>query len=139
VRIVVDASVAVKWYVHEVHTAAASRFLDARFEPIVPDLLWSEFGNILWKKLRRGDLTADAAHEIVGELKRVSIKTEPVAPFLEAALETAVKLGRTFYDGAYLTLAEHLDCRLVTADGKLYNAVQGDPVAAHVLWVEDEP
>lgn len=138
-RIVVDASVAIKWYVQEPHTAAASRFLDAGFDLFAPDLLWCEFGNILWKKRLRGDLTAAAAQQIIGELKRVAINIEPVAPLLEAAFDIAVRVSRTVYDSAYLALAERLGCRCVTADEKLYNSLQRDRIAAHLLWVEDQP
>ena len=138
-RLVVDASIVIKWYVQETLSAEAFRFLDARFELIVPDLLWSEFGNVLWKKRLRGDLTAKAAHQIVGELKRVPIRTEPVAPLLEMALDIAVRISRTVYDSAYLALAERLRCQVVTADEKLYNSVQGDGIAVHVLWVGSEP
>lgn len=138
-RIVVDASVAIKWYVQEPHTAAASRFLDAGCDLFAPDLLWCEFGNILWKKRLRGDLTAQVAQQIIGELERVAISTEPVAPLLEAAFDIAVRVGRTVYDGAYLAFAERLGCRCVTADEKLYNALQRDRIAAHLLWVEDQP
>ena len=138
-RIVVDASVAIKWYVHEPHTAAASQLLDPRFELVVPDLLWAEFGNILWKKHLRGDVTAGAARQIVGELKRVAMRTEPVAPLLGAAFEIAMRIRRTVYDSTYLALAERLGCSFVTADEKLYNSIQADRIAAHALWVEDLP
>src|SRR5262245_51628937 len=120
-QLVIDASVAIKWYVQETLSTQALRFLDARFELIVPDLLWSEFGNILWKKVLRADLTAKAAQQIAGELRRVLLRTEPVALFLEDALDIAVRIGRTVYDSAYLALADRSGCQCVTADEKLYN------------------
>ena len=55
----------IKWHVAEVHTDAALRLLrdDA---PVlhVPDLMFPEVGNILWKKIRRGDLTEEQARGI---------------------------------------------------------------------------
>ncbi|MBA3354668.1 MAG: type II toxin-antitoxin system VapC family toxin [Pyrinomonadaceae bacterium] len=47
---VVDASVAVKLYVPEVHSAQAIRFFSDGHELIVPDFMLAEFGNIVWKK-----------------------------------------------------------------------------------------
>ena len=44
---VVDASVAVKWYVPEEHSEIALLLLDDNFSRIVPRLFFSEFGNIL--------------------------------------------------------------------------------------------
>ena len=49
---VVDAGVAIKWYVPEVHEADAKRFLNPAFTLHVPELFYPEFGNILWKKAR---------------------------------------------------------------------------------------
>lgn len=138
-RLVVDASVVIKWYVEEVHSTEAEHYLDARYELVAPDLLWSEIGNILWKKRMRADVTVKDSRQVVAELRRAPLKFEPVAPLVEATLDIAERIGRTFYDSVYLALAEHLACRLVTADRKLFNAVQHDRIAAHVLWVEGPP
>ena len=56
-RFVVDASVAIKWWVPEVHSADALRYLDPDIGREAPDLLLAEAGNILWKKVNRGELT----------------------------------------------------------------------------------
>jgi predicted nucleic acid-binding protein len=47
---VVDASVVIKWFVPEILEAEAKRWIDPSFVLFAPDLLPSEFGNILWKK-----------------------------------------------------------------------------------------
>ncbi len=60
------------------------------------------------------------------------------APLLEAALEIAMRTGRTVYDSLDVALAVQLDCRVVTADEKLYNALKDEPLGAHILWVEDD-
>jgi predicted nucleic acid-binding protein len=62
-RYVVDASVAVKWFVPEIHSAEALRLLSLYCELLAPDLLPSEFGNILWKKTRRGEIRVPEAVE----------------------------------------------------------------------------
>lgn len=138
-RLAVDASVVIKWYVEEIHSTEAERLLDSRYDLVAPDLLWSEIGNVLWKKRLRGDITARDARQVAVELRRTPLRFEPVAPLFEAALDIAERIGRTFYDSAYLALAKQLACHLVTADRKLFNAVRGDSIAAHVLWVEDQP
>lgn len=56
-KVVVDASVAVKWYVQEEHSVNAERLLDGSFELNAPELICPEFGSIIWKKYRKGDLT----------------------------------------------------------------------------------
>lgn len=49
-RYVVDASVAIKWFLPEVHSEPASRLLREERYLLVPDLIWAEFGNVLGKK-----------------------------------------------------------------------------------------
>lgn len=44
IRLVVDASVAAKWFVPEIHQPAALRLLDDRHELLSPDLITAEFG-----------------------------------------------------------------------------------------------
>ena len=54
---VVDASVAVKWLVNEQASEAAHRLLNSEERLVAPDFIVVEVGNVLWKKLRRGELT----------------------------------------------------------------------------------
>jgi hypothetical protein len=35
-------------------------------------------------------------------------------------------------------MAVRLDCRLVTADERLYNALKDGPLGGYILWVEDD-
>jgi predicted nucleic acid-binding protein len=46
-------------------------------------------------------------------------------PLLPRALEIAKQHRRSVYDCLYVALAEREQCQLVTADGKLVNALQG--------------
>ncbi|MCP5012242.1 MAG: type II toxin-antitoxin system VapC family toxin [Aestuariibacter sp.] len=50
---VVDASVAMKWFVPEELSQEALTYLKDEHELLTPDLLWPEFANIAWKKVRR--------------------------------------------------------------------------------------
>jgi len=137
--LVVDASVAVKWFVPEVHGTAAQKFIDPRYQLFAPDLLWPEFGNILWKKQTRRQIPPQVTRQILTDFRRYRVGIMPSEPFVIAALEIAERIGRTVYDSLYLALAQRLGCRAVTADEKLFNAVQRDRISAHILWVEDQP
>jgi len=136
---VVDASVVIKWHATEVHSDAAHRLLRDDAPALhVPDLVFPEVGNILWKKVRRGDLTEEQARGIGHLVALAPLAVHPGAPLLEAALEIAVRTGRTVYDSLYVALAVQLNCRAVTADEKLYNARKDGPLGNRILWVEDE-
>ena len=137
--LIVDASVVIKWHVAEVHTDAALRLLRDDAPALhVPDLVFPEVGNILWKKIRRGDLTEEPARRIAHLVAVAPLAVHPSAPLLEAALAIAVRTGRTVYDSLYVALAVQVNCRLVTADEKLYNALKDGPLGAYILWVEDD-
>jgi len=136
-RVVVDASVAVKWYLEEDHAAPARRLLDGTYELIVPDLFFAEIGNVLWKRWRRGELDDDIIAETLAALDRVPCETRSARPLLSGAMALATSLRRTVYDSLYLALAIDTGARLVTADLRFHASVAASPLAGHILWVED--
>ena len=136
-RLVVDASVAIKWYVPEVHSAAAARLLEGGNELLAPDLIFPEFGNILWKKRRMREIRETEARDILKALRTVPLEVYPSEPLLDAAFEIAISLDRSVYDSLYVALAESQDCRFVTADGKLHNALQNTPLAKSIVWIAE--
>jgi predicted nucleic acid-binding protein len=134
---VVDASVAVKWFIPEIHSEVAKRLLIEGNELVAPELLLPEVGNILWKKYRIGELEAVEAREILADLRRLPLHLVRMAPYIENALALAVQHGRTVYDCIYLALAIHRGGRFVTADRKLINALQDTKVAANIVRIDD--
>lgn len=136
-RLVVDSSVVIKWFVPEVHSADALRYLDPDIERDAPELLLAELSNILWKKVGRGELTQAEAERIAGDLEQADIKIHPMGSLFLPGLRIAMVTGRTSYDSIYLALADSLSTEVVTADRRLYNALQGGPYARLILWVED--
>lgn len=136
--IVIDASVAVKWSVPEAHSAEARRFLDVRFRRHVPMLCYTEFGQTLWKKVhQRGEIDADDARQALRDFQRLPLEGHSTTSLLEPAFDIDLATGRTLYDSIYLALASALSCPLVTADQRLYNALQGGPFAGDLIWVAD--
>lgn len=136
---VVDASVAVKWVVPEVHSEAARRLRGKNYELLVPDFFFPEVGNVLWKRVRRGEDNADNARNALDALKSLPLQVYPSLPLMSRALDMALQIQRAIYDCVYLTLAVECQCQMVTADERLYNALQSDPLAAYLCWVEDLP
>jgi predicted nucleic acid-binding protein len=136
-KAVVDASVVVKWFVPEIHSESAARLLDAEIALFAPDLIGPEFGNILWKKVRRREVERDEADEIMAAFATLPFEIRPSAILLPSAFELAMELDRTVYDSLYLALAVAEGCALITADAKFHAALVATPLAAHVQWVED--
>jgi predicted nucleic acid-binding protein len=136
-RLVVDASVAVKWFLPEIHSQAASRLLNGDFELMAPDLIWSELGNVLWKRWRRRELTREAASEILNDFRRYPLGIVCSGPILGNAWRLASTLNRSFYDSVYLAVAETQKCPLATADSKFFNALKSNRLSTTVIWVEE--
>ena len=134
---VVDASVVIKWFIDEVHAEAARHLQADHYDLLAPALLWPECGNILWKKVRRGELTFDEARLIWGGLEQQPISIFPSNLVIEPALEVAFDTNRTVYDCYYLALAMLTECQLVTADQRLFNALQDGSYGTHLCWVGD--
>lgn len=126
-RYVVDASVVIKWFLPEVHDLEARRLLHGGVELLVPDLAYCEVGTILWKRVRAGDLTASEAEAVIHTLGRLALIVSPSPPLILQALVIGCETQRTVYDSLYIALALRENALLVTADEKLYNALQTTP------------
>ena len=139
-RFVVDASVAIKWYLPEPNSADADRLLSGGFQLLAPDLLFPEVGTILRKRVMRSEITVHKAQVILRALESLPLTLRPASVLAENAMTIACGLKRSLYDSLYLALALMADCRLVTADGKLFDAVNNAPqIKKHLLWIEDVP
>lgn len=135
---VVDASLVVKWFVPEVHSEAARRWLASSHAYVAPDLLFPEAGNAVWKKVRRSELNADEAHRLVADLSRVAVESVAMRALLSDAVALATSAQITVYDAMYLTLAVRLDTEVVTGDDRLARKVSEHPLLRrHVRSVQD--
>ena len=130
--VVVDSSVALKWFIPENLSEEAGSFLDARVELLAPDLIYPEAGNVLWKKVGRGEIEPRDARDILAALGRVPLSVVSSSLLVEAALEIALAHRRTVYDALYVALAVARESVFVTADDRLVGALRGGPLAAHV-------
>ena len=116
--LVVDASVAIKWFVRETRHLEALRLLDHPADLHAPDLLVAEVTNIAWRKARLGEIGNAQADDIAQAIHRGTPLLYPSALFNERALDLAFRLDHPVYDCLYLACAEALGGRLITADDK---------------------
>lgn len=135
-KYVVDASVAIKWFIPEIHTDAALQLLNDESELLAPDLFLPEFANVLWKKVRRTELSETDARDVLNALTTVPLRFCSATTLVNPAFEIARALDRTVYDSLYVALAESEKCELITADQRLFNAMQQSPLRRRVVWVE---
>jgi predicted nucleic acid-binding protein len=121
-RIVVDASVAVKWVIAEEHSALAEALMGRQM--IAPSLLLVECGNALLRRARNGDLPAATIAGKVRALRMAPVRLMPTERHLEAAIALAVQLRHSLYDCLYLALALVERVQLITADQRFVGRVR---------------
>ena len=134
-RFVVEACLAVKWFVPEVHSDNAVRLLEGHHELIAAGQFLTEAADLLSSKVRLGELTIGESREVFAALGSVAVDVHPSRPLVEGALEIASAMGRPLSDGLNLALAVRQDCRMITAKKELYDTVRGTAFARHVKWV----
>ncbi len=136
-KIVVDASIAVKWFTDEIHAQAARRLLTDRHDLLAPELIYAEVANAFLKRWRRKEMSRESVDDAVTQFRRAPLKTAATVGLLAAAWQIAVRHDRSIYDALYVALAASQSCPLVTADRKLFNALKDHAKVVQLLWVED--
>jgi predicted nucleic acid-binding protein len=129
-RVVLDASVALKWVLDEPESDAA---LALRGEDLIAPALWlAEAANALWRRSRIGDITADDARTRLSELLNGPIASLAMEPYLGEALRLATETGHPVYDCTYLAVALRHDTHVVTADKRFASAADREGLAGRV-------
>jgi predicted nucleic acid-binding protein len=128
--LVLDASVAVKWFlppVDEELVAEAVGLLRlhgaGRIQFVVPDLFWLEFANTARKAVRQKRWDHSAATAAISQVIAYRFPTVQGNRLVQYAFETALTHNTSIYDGIYVALAHELSCDLLTADLRLVNAL----------------
>jgi predicted nucleic acid-binding protein len=127
--LVVDSGVTIKWFVDEPHQERARDIFEGRraglLRLLAPDLIYAEFGNVLWKKHSFQGLSPEDAGAALSAFRRLPLLITPAADLLDEAYRLAVAHRRSVYDALYLALSRREGCRFVTADERLVNAAGG--------------
>ena len=127
--LVVDASVAIKWVVAEEGSREADILLDGR-RLAAPDLLMAECANVLWRKVKRGEMTATEAEVAARLLEQSDVELMPMRGLLREATELAIRAAHPAYDCFYLSLAAAQGWTFVTADESLVRKIRQRPLTA---------
>lgn len=119
--IVVDASVLANALADDGDDGDAARArLVADGELAAPDLIDVETVAVLRKRWIAGDLDDERFADAVDDLGDLDLARFPTLPLMRRAFE--LRSNVTAHDAAYVSLAERLDCTLLTADRRLATA-----------------
>ena len=123
--IVVDASVAVKWFISEAGEEAAADILASREHLVAPELIHLEVAGAIIRRFREGHLSEKRAREGTqaweATLERRVIQLVSDAELFAQSVEMAFLIRHTLSDCLYLALAKRLDVQVVTADGPMFD------------------
>ena len=122
-RLVVDASVAVKWLIAEDESEAAHRVVASGDDLHAPRLMASEIANALWRKVRLGEVERGRAGALMAAVPEMPIRWSADETVCADAVRLALTLDRPVYDCVYLALAHRIGARMVTSDLRFANAL----------------
>lgn len=135
--LVIDASIALKWFVEEPDSTLADDLLARTAVLHAPSLLKSELANALWKKWRRKDIDEEQARDGLDGVARMISRWHETDHLLPEALGWSMRFDHPVYDFCYLALAQRLGARMVTADERLFRAVAGTHLSTELTLLRD--
>jgi len=131
--LVLDTSVAVKWYLPEdLHDEAIGLLRRAEagdVDLLAPGTVQPEFFNALWWQHRREGLPLDSVRNLWRRFALDPVVLYAPEDLMPRAAEIALQTRVIIYDALFLALAENSETVVVTADGKLLKALEGSPYA----------
>ena len=131
-NLVVDASVAVKWFLDEPLQEPATQLLQRSDLLCAPDLVFAEVANVAWKLAVRGEIDRTDAIEIVEAVSVPFSIIHSALELRERSIELGLDLGHPVYDCMYLACAEAVDGVVVTADERFVRATAETAFASRV-------
>ncbi len=130
---IVDASVAVKWFLRESDSARARAFGAGTSMMLAPDFLVLEVANALRKALATGTITQAYAERSLARVRRVFDPLIETAALIDNAFSASIALRHPIYDCLYLAASEQLGVPLITADAAFVAKLAGTPYAQNVV------
>ncbi len=154
-KVVVDASVVVKWLLPEEHHTEARALLQlvGRVEElsplIAPEILIAEVGHALRRQVNRSVLTPNDAEYLFGEILpefpidyyflRNDMRYSRVGHLADDAMRIGNLYQFSFYDSIYIALALQVGEYFATADRKLFDRLSSTGLQIQPIWVEAIP
>lgn len=139
-KLVVDSSVALKWFVDEPRSDAAQRIILADDQLIAPDWAFAEVINALWRKARIVEIGVEQVQEAITELPNyIEFQSSDIG-LMGLALEIAIQLKHSIYDCVFLAIALQSESAvLVTDDRKFAEKAASGGYADKLRTLDEQP
>jgi predicted nucleic acid-binding protein len=139
--LIVDASVAVKWYVPEQNYERAleleAALRDGKVALSAPDLILAEVGNAIAKKVAAKEVTEQEAARMLHLLVESPVLRIDSARLGLHALSVAQRAGISFHDALYVSAAEAAGTKVVTADDELVRDLRRAKLDRYVVGLSE--
>ena len=136
-RLVVDASVAVKWLIAEDDSDIAREIAAKGDELHAPRLMASEIANALWRKARLGEIERADAGAMLASVSEMPLRWAADEVVCADAVRLALALDRPVYDCVYLALAHRIGAIVLTADLRFVNALAATEHGEGIMTLAD--
>lgn len=134
---VVDANVAVRWFVDLPHKQQAKALVESGQTLLAPDLLIAEVGNTLWQYVKAGDYELEQATRAVARLPSFFKEIVSVVRLSEEALRMAKSLNHSVYDCLYAVLAIERRATFVTDDRRFAEKLRASRRLSSVMLLDE--
>jgi predicted nucleic acid-binding protein len=135
--LVVDASVALRWYVEAPGTREALALLERKEPLVAPDILVPEVTKAAWKLARANEISREHGKRIAAAIAPSFDRLVESAQLASQAYALASMFDLSVDDCFYLALAELERCVLVTADQRLLAKVEPTAFRNAVVGLRD--
>ena len=137
-RLVLDASVVVKWYLRENHSKEAVKLKDFILKEsafvAVPELFFIEVANVIWKKSALlKEISKIEAREIYREISRLPFQVLPNHEILDEAFRLSLGYSVSIYDALYLAGAQELGALFITSDSAFEEKLQSTQLSRTIV------
>lgn len=139
-RVVLDASVVLKWYLADEEYGQKAldllfKFVSGQLEILAPALLEYEVVNGLFISQKRGRIKDEKLLTAIEGFIDLEIILKDLSHFYSRIIHFCKSYHCTVYDASYLALADIEGATMITSDKRLYDAVKKD--LKWVKWLGD--
>ena len=136
-KFILDASVAIRWYVEETKHPNANMVLEKLVDKpelfAIPELFTYEILSVLYR------LQPEAQEIYSKDINRIlhsGILRYPMTENIYTRADRFIKMGLIGYDAVYVALAEELDGQWLTFDTKAHNKIASENLSINLFETE---
>jgi predicted nucleic acid-binding protein len=135
--LVIDANVAVKWFVDQEDSDRAIGVIALGDVMLAPDLIVAEVGNALWMHAKDKDISLDRAVTSMSDLPRLIDEIVSSVGLSDSALRLAMVLNHSVYGCFYAALALDRRATFITADRRFAEKLRVSRRLRHVKVLDE--